>query len=249
MFSNRTQILNSLHCRRFVVCFCSLSLSPSLSLPLSVSFSVFLFFILPFKLCKIIFNCHAYQRNEQSERTSSLSHASHRGLPLIVSNLAASVSHLTPVHFSRRASNCLYSYSNSNFESDIKVVASLRHPHPRLSWHRVGLSKYFRCILGVSYALFGFSHFPSLSLYPCAVLFLFLLRSMVCFVSKVQSASGISVCGSIPRRVRLFVCCYCRSLWCVQRSTLGCSYFVVFAADSYGGKWQPVAARTLWSGS
>lgn len=106
-------------------------LSPSLSL--SVSFSVFLFFILPFKLCKIIFNCHAYQRDGQSEQTSSLSHASHRGLPLIVSNLAASVSHLTPVHFSRRASNCLHSYSNSNFESDIKVVASLRHPHPRLS--------------------------------------------------------------------------------------------------------------------
>lgn len=126
------------------------------------------------------------------ERTSSLSHASHRGLPLIVSNLAASVSHLTPVHFSRRASNCLHSYSNSNFESDIKVVASLRHPHPRLSWHRVGLSKYFRCILGVSYALFGFSHSLSLSLclpVLCCCCFCFALCSVL--LAKCSRLAGL----------------------------------------------------------
>lgn len=181
---------------------------------------MFLFFIfLPFKLCKIIFNCHAYQREtDRGAERSCLSHATDRGLPLIVSNLVASVSHLTPVPFSRRASNWLYSQSDSQSQCRIghqKRAQSRRFASPPplilTSCRTVKIfSLHSGCVLRpVLFLSPALS--PSLLATLCVVLFLFSLRSMPCFVSKVQSASRISVWIHSTSGTR-YVCCYCRSL-------------------------------------
>lgn len=144
---------------------------------------MFLFFIfLPFKLCKIIFNCHAYQREtDRGAERSCLSHATDRGLPLIVSNLVASVSHLTPVPFSRRASNWLYSQSNSQSDSQ----SQFRIGHQKRAQSR------------------RFASPPPLILTSCRTVKIFSLHSgcvlrPVLFLSPSLSLSlGLSLCGVV----------------------------------------------------
>lgn len=139
----------------------------------------------------------------------------------IVSNLVASVSHLTPVPFSRRASNWLYSQSDSQSQFRIghqKRAQSRRFASPPplilTSCRTVKIfSLHSGCVLRPVLFLS-----PSLSLslsWPLSVWCCFCFRFALCpvLLAKCSRLAGL-VCGSIPRRAlgARFVCCYCRSL-------------------------------------